>query len=307
MDKKLDTKAVRKYWGEVWRRAKESAEEDTGMKVALYLLYIYIVLAIIAGLGFLSGIVSVQFLSLRIDGAKGALDTVLVTFILFVITLAKLIYRTPAEMDKEKKDKLTLKEYDDIDLVYYSYPRPDLYKYKQPSDKYVADTLAFQVQNRGGARLIGCKIWFWEAKYRFFDDDSAVPEGKNFWNPMPDAEKKLLKWDDELRGNNGLIDIGSKSDEIVKLAIFVSSESSIVQLFRFIFSDKPSEIPRIAGEYNITLHLEGQVERDGLLVDIDPILFDVRFDFRYNFVSNSIKVKKHERRQKETNKKDNPS
>jgi len=27
---------------------------------------------------------------------------------------------------------------------------------------------------------------------------------------MPDAEKKLLKWDDELRGNNGLIDIGSK-------------------------------------------------------------------------------------------------
>jgi len=39
-------------------------------------------------------------------------------------------------MDKEKKDKLTLKEYDDIDLVYYSYPRPDLYKYKQPSDKY---------------------------------------------------------------------------------------------------------------------------------------------------------------------------
>ncbi len=295
--KKLDDKVVWEYWGEVWRRAKESAEEDTGMKVALYLLYIYIVLAIIAAVGFLSGIVSVQFLSLRIDGAKGALDTVFVTFILFVITLAKLIYRTPAEIDKEKTDKLTLKEYDDIDLVPYKYPRPDLYHDKQLWDKHIDGTLAFQVENHGGARLTKCGIRFLDAKYRFFDDDSAVPEGKNFWNPMPDIEKKLLKWDDELRGKDGLIDIGSKSDEIVILATFSTSDASLTRLFHFIFSDKTSEIPRISGEYNIILRLEGKVEKDGLLVDIDPVLFDVRFDFRYNFVVDSVKVKKHEKKE----------
>jgi len=284
----------KEYWAEIRIRAKEKAKDKNLLFHILSSLFItlvgFAIHWVIAGKGEAMNEI-VAFICYFI----GAL--ILTPFISIIWYMAQ----EPALMDEKKskeiiklKSIMSIKEYEDIQLIHYKYPSTDIYKRKSVWDEIVVNTLAFQVENQGGASLLDCKIRFLDGKNR---PNKTETENLESWNPIPDIEKKLLQWDDKLRGKSGTINIGAGCSEIIKLADLSSNISFVGSLFYFVFSDGKSCIPRIDGEYIVILRLEAKVKKDDLLVDITPLLFDIKFNFIEKSKFNLIEVVKHEKQE----------
>jgi hypothetical protein len=193
--------------------------------------------------------------------------------VLYFIIVSFFALRESSDIYYQQKDNLSLKEFDDINLEYYQYPETDNDKTERLITFQSEGTskLAFRVNNNGNLSIQERGIKIRDIKYK----GETSP---NSWvNPPNGVEAKLLKWDEGYIPTNGKIAISPHGYGLLQLAI---AQPHPFGAFQFIFLDGVSKTSRLLpGEYRVTLQLYGQVEKDNQLVDLNPIIFDVVFEF----------------------------
>ena len=103
---KITSKKIRKFWGEVNRRAFERAWGETSMRVILIIIAIVFTLVIISGILIGIDVIPLNifhgFINESIDGFRTALWALLALIVLYILG----IYTIPVEMSIEKKNEI---------------------------------------------------------------------------------------------------------------------------------------------------------------------------------------------------------
>src|ERR1700690_3269749 len=100
---KLDTRAVRKYWREVVKRAWKSATNEVGMKLIIIALILLLIITAFSGLAAAFGFVPIPSFVFQVSKVQAGLEDFCSSLALLVILFLAMLWRTPAEMVKEKE------------------------------------------------------------------------------------------------------------------------------------------------------------------------------------------------------------
>ena len=92
------TKAIRKYWREVFQRAFTPVWSDVGMRTLIILLALALFVWFISGIGFLFGLIPYSFVADRFTEINYGIASILGSLSLFAILFLAALWRTPAEM-----------------------------------------------------------------------------------------------------------------------------------------------------------------------------------------------------------------
>jgi hypothetical protein len=128
--------------------------------------------------------------------------TILFTVALLVIPGLAIFnsVKVAAFRDKKQRDKLSLKEYDDIDITYCEYPWTDHQLNIGAGDFINFLKVGLLVRNNGGIK-VHCGLRMISVQYNGYASN-------NDWVPNPNViEQKLLKWDEGYEISDGKIEI----------------------------------------------------------------------------------------------------
>lgn len=207
--------------------------------------------------------------------------TILFLVALFVIPGLAIFnaVKVAALRDKTQRNQLSLKEYEDIKITQLEYPWTDNDQRIGAPGLYNIFKLGLCVTNNGGVSLKNCSVRLMLVEY------SGRPSN-NEWVPSPSpVDNKLFKWDEGYDIPNGRIERIGSNGSIARL--FFAESNRYSQEFRFAFIDGMSKTDQnLEGRYRVTGQLDGEVEKDGKIVDLIPLEFSVEFDFQRKQFSN---------------------
>ncbi len=193
---------VREYWSRVFKRAFKAAYEDSDMKTVIRLFSVILVCGLIASFIIAIGGDPPIVLKDFVNDIGGAWRAFWAVFLLMIFTLIVLLYRVPAEMDKEKCDEIAedkqiisrLKEatrpklelsYDDNDLTCRQHWGKNLYSFR------------IIVKNNGNELLNNLRVTIEETRPKSYDysafDLQITHNASNFLNPSNKCHINVLE------------------------------------------------------------------------------------------------------------------
>ena len=195
--------------------------------------------------------------------------SILVFLFLIIFSWFIFIIKVSAIQDKEKTEKISIKEYDDLLIENFSSPETIDEKRSRLQLWFPFKTkkLEFLVKNNGPCSVLNARISMTDIKF-------ISPK----YNNLPDGiETKSFVWDD-INTNNGTRNISPKGYGHLIIARYVSDDT--LPYFNFFLFDGVSKVPRsIPGNYILTIRLDGQVQKKESIEDLLPIFFKLSFDF----------------------------
>jgi hypothetical protein len=193
--------------------------------------------------------------------------------------------KVAAIRDKNQREIISSKDYQDIQLQHYPYPDTlDDMRNRVFASTFLTKIGLLVNNGKSGVKQCGAKVTgLWHLGDRPYNYG---------WSPMHDnVETRYLKWDEGYTTDTGKIDIGPHSHALLRI-IEANPHSG---MFHFVFLDGMSKVPYILpGKYMISIQVEGQIKHDHEVYDLNPICFVVMVYFnghRLLFVK-SRKVKK---------------
>src|SRR5687768_14891517 len=105
MPKIIDKEAIH-YWRKVLGRAGNTAFQEVAMKLAIIGLVIALLLITLAFAAFRLGVVSDSFFASLVDFAQASWGAFCVALVLMTSLFLAVLYRTPADMDKETREEM---------------------------------------------------------------------------------------------------------------------------------------------------------------------------------------------------------
>ncbi len=126
MDKKDITSS---YWGVVWVEVKKTAWKEADMRGHLIGLIGILLYGLVFSLLYITKTISITLFNNVIGNVTFEATTICIPIAVFVILLIISLAQVPAKLDTEKtneitvlKEKISLKEYHDIDISFFDYP-----------------------------------------------------------------------------------------------------------------------------------------------------------------------------------------
>lgn len=183
------------------------------------------------------------------------------------------MFRVAALRDKYQRDRLSIKEYEDIEVAQLNYPWTDNDQRIGAPGFYNFFKLGLRVTNNGGVSVRDCSVRLMFIEY-------SGRSSNNEWVPSPSpVENRMFKWDEGYDIPNGKIDRISPSGGAANL--FFAESNRYSQEFRFAFIDGMSKTDQnLEGRYKVAVKLEGEAEKDRVIVDLTPLEFSIEFDFQ---------------------------
>jgi hypothetical protein len=271
-------KRIFSYWGNILHRAWKAAETGIGVKGLIIDLLIAVIAFVIYWIvkGF------PPFLQL----GEGAMIAIYVYVGVIVLALFCYLFREPEVLDKEKTDRLTLKEYDDISINLFKSAETDQEKrarmglIRTPATK----KLELSIKNGGNTSILGASVLMENLKW-FNPKYNNTPDG---------IEIKALAWED-INSNEGKRDISPGASGYLKIA---TCKRNTEPSFWFELYDGTSDVRRwLPGKYKIDFRLDGKAKKENTIEDLLPVHFRLSFDFESGGFEN-IAVTKLPREQK---------
>jgi hypothetical protein len=206
-------------------------------------------------------------------------EELMVSVIFFIVVYALIVMAfaliESSDIYYQQREKLILKEYNDVELEYYPYLETDDEKRSRLGIGLSTSgkKMMFLVDNNGHVRLRNCGVVMTAIEYKGRDSE-------NSWvNQGHKIETKTFQWDVGYPTENGRIDINPGNKEALNLAITHQHDTG----FYFVFLDGVSKVSwLLEGEYHLSVQIDGQVEKDGLIVDLEPIPYDILFEYYYH-------------------------
>jgi len=259
---KLDTKAIRKYWGRVICRAWKKATDDAGMRILFWglmpLLFLSAVVSFLAAFGF----VPIPFFTFQVNQALAGLEDFYLSLILLFVLFVIMLWRTPAEMDNDKQ-----KQIDDL-----SPAKPKI------------DFVFPPMQGKGNQKLevinrslkeVNCHAVFTYIAPIVFDNFRPYPSwwhSKNLvWSNRKTSDVNIV-----IDGNcgNAVLDIAETLDNRFNF-LFQNGESVQVGFDLDDEYKKDAGLPE--GVYLVNLRLDGKFEGKDFVVEKKYfVLFEIK-------------------------------
>ena len=194
--KKLDTKAIRKYWWKVIKRAWKSASDEAGMKLLIIGLIIVLLVVALAGLLAAIGLVSIPFFAFQVGNVQAGLDDFCGSVALLVFLFLAMLWRTPAEMHQEKEDRINELEPENAKIEIVDPPLSDYTK---------GYRIKLRVINKSIFDVIKC-----HAKLDFIIYNRSDNTG---WQEPKEWHMKDLLWSSRTTEQDGTITISGNGGE----------------------------------------------------------------------------------------------
>ena len=260
---------VWKYWAEIYSKSREEIRELFGLKWEVFKLLLVFLVVVISlyrwyGFGFAFNIVIRE---LWIE-----FTTIPILFLFTPIIAFFNMFRVAANRDDFQQRKLSLKEYDDIEVVSYEYPWTSHEQRLGMTGFYNFMKVGILVVNNGGASVSNCLARMMDVNYKGYASNDEWVENPN------QVEIKPLNWEEGYEPDNGRISINSGGGTG---KILLAETMPHDPKFNFVFVDGPSKsYQHLVGRYKVFVQLEGQVQREDMIVDLDPIKFEIEFDYK---------------------------
>jgi hypothetical protein len=264
----------KKYWKEMWKTARRQVLDDLGvwgerMKIFLGLLIFAGVVQVLIMLGLFSTNQNIPGLLWGFFGSD--IFFVLLTTISIPFLTFRRVLNNVAQRDKEQREKLSLKEYEDIDVEYYEYPWTDHQLNLGAGDFINFLKIGLQVRNDGGVKVY-CGLRMISVQYNGYASN-------NDWVPNPNAvEKKLLKWDEGYDVHNGKIEL--YPDGGIGRILFAESNPYSMEFWFWYVDGRSPNHQLLEGSYKVRIQLEGDSEKDGNKIALKPIKYDILFTYK---------------------------
>lgn len=266
------------YWTSVYKQSHAETREFFGIRGEF--IKNFVVLAILA-----VSLWQWKGMSFAIESIwSGFWPNIIGILILFFITPIFAffnIFRVAALRDKYQQNRLSIKEYKDIKVAQLDYPWTDNDQRIGAPGLYNFFKLGLCIKNYGGVSIRDCS-----ARLIFIEYSGRT--SNNEWVPSPSPlESRMFKWDEGYDIPNGKIDRISPNGGTANL--FIAESNRYSQEFRFAFIDGMSKTDQnLEGRYRVKIKLEGEAEKDKILVDLTPLEFLIEFDYQRRQFSNVL-------------------
>lgn len=196
----------------------------------------------------------------------------------FVLREPVIIYNRKEEDIRLLKEKFAIKEYRDISLSFYNYPWTTQQLNLGVGAWNNFTKLGLRVQNKGGVK-IHCALMLINLQYSGKGFTSNWNDSEEWIDAYQTLDMKYIKWDEGYDPREGKIDIapdGGKGD-----LLFAETEPRHFGFWFWYVYGRGQDIWKLDGRYKATLRLEGDCEKNGDIVNLHPVEYEITFTYKH--------------------------